>query len=188
MRVVLAGLIGGIVFFAWGAIAHMALPIGQMGMGQAGAGEDAVIAALHDHLGGEGVYAVPDLPPDKMGDAAAVKAYADKAKASPYAFVIYQPIGRDMTDMGGNLVVQAISDIVSAIIVAWVLSLGALGFGKRLAASTLLGLFSFLTVSVPWWNWYRFPTAFTVGSLLEQVIGWALAGAAIAWWLGRGGR
>jgi hypothetical protein len=32
MRVFVAGLLGGIVFFAWGAIAHMALPIGQMGM------------------------------------------------------------------------------------------------------------------------------------------------------------
>jgi hypothetical protein len=30
-----------------------------------------------------------------------------------------------------------------------------------------------------------FPISFTVGALIEQVVGWLLAGAAIAWWLGR---
>jgi hypothetical protein len=187
MRVFVAGLLGGIVFFVWGAIAHMALPIGQMGMGMA-AHEEPVIAALKDNLPGEGVYMVPGLAPEKMSDEAAVKAYAEKAKANPYAFIVYQPTGKDGTDMGANLGVQAATDIGSALILAWVLSLAPLAFGRRVLASTALGLFSFLTVSAPWWNWYRFTNAFTLGSLLEQVVGWAIAGVAIAWWLGRGER
>jgi hypothetical protein len=187
MRALVAGLIGGIVFFVWGAVAHMALPIGEMGMKSATA-EDPVISALRDNLPGEGVYMVPGLAPEKMSDEAAVKAYSEKAKNNPNAFIIFQPTGRDGMNMGPQLAIQAVTDIVSAIIVAWVLSLGVTGFGRRVAASAALGLFSWLTVSAPWWNWYRFTTEFTVGSLLEQVIGWTLAGAAIAWWLGRGGR
>ena len=187
MRVFIAGLLGGIVFFAWGAIAHMALPIGEMGMREAKA-EDPVIAALRDNLPGEGVYMVPGLTPAQMSDAAAVKAYSQKAKSNPYAFIVYQPVGRDGTDMGAQLGIQAATDILSALVVAWVLSLGALGFGQRVAASAALGLFSWLTVSAPYWNWYRFTDAFTLGSLLEQVIGWLLAGVAIAWWLARGQR
>ena len=54
--------------------------------------------------------------------------------------------------------------------------------------ATALGLFSWLTLSVPYWNWYRFPLDFTMGSLLEQVRGWMLAGIAMAWWLGRRAR
>ena len=46
-------------------------------------------------------------------------------------------------------------------------------------------LFSWLSVMVPYWNWYRFPTSFTVAGLIEQVVGWLLAGAVMAWWLGR---
>ena len=42
-----------------------------------------------------------------------------------------------------------------------------------------LGLFSWLTVSLPYWNWYRFPLDFTVGSLIEQVVGWLIAGAIV---------
>lgn len=187
MRILIAGLLGGVVFFLWGAVAHMALPIGQMGMKMA-ASEEPVLATLRDNLQGEGVYVVPGLAPDKVGDQAAVKHYSEKAKANPYAFVIYQPQGRDGMDMSANLVQQYASDTLSAMVVALVLALGAFGFGKRVLIATALGLFSWLTISVPYWNWYRFPLDFTLGSLLEQVVGWFLAGLAIAWWLGRGNR
>jgi hypothetical protein len=187
MRVLVAGFLGGIVFFAWGAVAHMALPIGDMGMRKATA-EDPVLASMRDNLGGPGVYIVPGLEPGKMPDDATAKAYSEKAKNNPYAFIVYQPEGRDMMNMGPQLGTQAFTDIFSAIILAWVLSLAPLAFGKRVMASAMLGLFSWLTVSAPWWNWYRFTDAFTLGSLLEQVIGWLVAGAAIAWWLGRGQR
>ena len=32
MRILIAGVIGGLVMFMWGAVAHMMLPIGEMGM------------------------------------------------------------------------------------------------------------------------------------------------------------
>jgi hypothetical protein len=187
MRVLIAGLLGGLVFFIWGALAHMALPIGEMGMKTATA-EEPVLAALRDNLPGEGVYVVPGLAPAQMSDEAAVKAYSARAKANPYAFVVYQPQGRDGMDMGGNLVKQYLSDTLSALVAAFVLALGAFGFGKRVLVAGALGLFSWLSISAPYWNWYRFPLDFTVGNLIEQVLGWLLAGAVMAWWLGRGGR
>jgi hypothetical protein len=184
MRALVAGVLGGIVFFIWGAVAHMVLPIGQMGMREASA-EDPVIAAMKDNLPGAGVYMVPGLSPQQMEDKAAVQAYSAKAKANPYAFIVYQPVGEDGTDMGDNLAKQAATDVLSGIVVAWVLSLGVVAFRRRVIAAAALGLFSWLTISAPYWNWYRFPTDFTVASLLEQVVGWLLAGVAIAWWLGR---
>ena len=187
MRVFITGLIGGIVFFLWGAIAHMALPIGEMGM-KGPADEAAVMAGLKQGLPSEGIYYLPYLAPDKMQDEAATAEYSGRAKANPYAFVVYQPQGSDPMDMGRNLGIQFVSDTLSAMVVAFVLALGALGFGRRVLVSAAIGLFSWLTVSVPYWNWYRFPLDFTVGNLIEQVVGWTLAGAAMAWWLGRTGR
>ena len=184
MRVFITGLIGGIVFFVWGAFAHMALPIGEMGM-KGPSDEAAVMAGLKQGLPSEGIYYLPYLSPAQMKDEAATKAYSAQAVSNPYAFVVYQPQGRDPMDMGRNLGIQFVSDTLSAMVVAFVLALGNLGFGRRVTVAAAVGLFSWLTVSVPYWNWYRFPTDFTVGNLLEQVIGWALAGAAMAWWLGR---
>ena len=50
MRIFIAGLIGGIVLFLWGVIAHVALPIGEMGM-KVASGQEAAIAALHASAG-----------------------------------------------------------------------------------------------------------------------------------------
>jgi hypothetical protein len=184
MRILISGVLGGLVFFFWGAVAHLALPIGGMGMKFA-APHEATLAAMKQDFQGEGVYVLPSLPEDKMGDETATKAFAPTATANPYAFVVYQPLGKDPSQMGDNLAKQWASDTLSALIVSFVLALGAFGFGKRVMVSTALGLFSWLTVSVPWWNWYRFPLDFTIGSFLEQVVGWLLAGVAMAWWLGR---
>lgn len=187
MRTLIAGLIGGIVFFLWAAVAHMLLPIGEMGM-QRPVSEEPILAVAKENMPAAGIYMVPGLSGEQMKDEAAVKAYSEKSKTNPYVFVVYQPQGRDGMDMGGNLVKQFISDTLSAIVVAFVLGLGAFGFSKRVFIATALGLFSWLTISVPYWNWYRFPLDFTLGALVEQVLGWLIAGAAMAWWLGRRGR
>lgn len=185
MRIAITGLIGGIVFFVWGAIAHMMLPIGTMGM-KLPTDQQATLSSIASTTQGAGVYMYPSIAPDKWNDEAAVKAFNDANKDSAYAFVIYQPGGNPAhANMAPNLIKQFVFDTLSALVVAFVLALGAFGFAKRVFIATALGAFSWLTVSVPYWNWYLFPTDFTVGNLLEQVLGWMLAGVAMAWWLGR---
>ena len=90
--------------------------------------------------------------------------------------------------MGPLLGKQFVTDFLSALLAAWVLALGAFGFGKRVLISAELGLFAWLVVSVPYWNWYLFPLDYTLGLLGKYVLGWALSGAVMAWWLGRGNR
>jgi hypothetical protein len=185
MRVLVTAILGGVVFFMWGAVAHMMLPIGEMGM-KLPTEQAATLSAIAPSTQGEGVYMYPSMDPAKWQDEAAVKAFVEANKGSPYAFLIYQPGGNPAhADMTPNLIRQFASDLLSAWVVAFVLALGAFGFAKRVFIATALGLFSWLTVSVPYWNWYLFPLDFTIGNLLEQVVGWALAGIAMAWWLGR---
>ena len=50
MRTIVAGLIGGIVLFLWGAIAHVVLPIGEMGM-KVASNQDAAMTALRPRYG-----------------------------------------------------------------------------------------------------------------------------------------
>lgn len=188
MRVLVAALMGGIVMFIWGAVAHMALGLGNAGMFQPAA-EDTVLASLHPGLGNQpGVYLLPSLSPERMHDKAAVDAYAAKSKVSPYAFVVYLPQGEDMTDMSGQLPRQWASDTLAALALAFVMGLAAFRFATRLGIALAAALFAWLSMLVPYWNWYRFPTSFTLAALVEQVVGWLLAGAVMAWWLGRAPR
>jgi hypothetical protein len=186
MRIAIAGLIGGIVFFVWGALAHMVLHLGDAGV-HYGSPYQGTLAALKADAAGGGLYMLPSVPREKMSDQAAVQALANETAGQGYAFVVYAPQGNPAsTDMGANLGKQLATDVASALVVAFVLSLGALRFGRRVLVAALLGVFAWLVVSVPYWNWYLFPLDYTLGLLGKFAFGWALAGAAIAWWLGRG--
>jgi len=188
MRILIAGIIGGIVMFMWGAVSHMMLPIGEMGM-KVPIEQASAITALGPTTQGSGVYMYPSPPKEDWQDEAKMKAFTESAKGQPYAFVIYQPGGNPVNEsMTPALIKQFGSDTLAAIIAAWVLALGTFGFGKRVLIVGTLGLFAWLAISVPYWNWYQFPMDFTIGNLLEQVIGWLLSGSAMAWWLGRGER
>jgi len=177
---------GGIVMFIWGAVAHMALGLGDVGMRQPVA-EDAVLGSLRPGLGEQaGVFVLPSVDPAKMHDKTVMDAYSTKAKASPYALVVYMPQGDDLSDMSGTLPRQWASDTLSALALAFLMGLAAFSFMTRLSIALAAAVFAWLSTLVPYWNWYRFPTNFTLAALIEQVIGWLLAGAVMAWWLGRG--
>lgn len=187
MRIVTAALVGGIVLFVWGFIANTLLPLGMMGHERPVA-EDPVLEALAANMSREGVYLLPGLAPEQYGDEAALAAYGEKSAASPYAFVIYQPQGRNGLEMVKPLGIQLVSTIVASGMLAWVLVLVAGGFVRKVAVATVMGGFAWVVVALPWWNWYRFPAEFVLGSLVQQVVGWFLAGLAVAWILGRGRR
>ncbi len=185
MRVVIAGIIGGLVIFLWSAFAHMALPLGEVGF-KVPAQQDAVLGALAQSVAGEGVYMYPSMPMEQWRDEAATSAFQQQSKGKPYAFVVYQPGGNPVNQsMTPNLVKQFGNDVLAGLVAAWILAIGALGFRRRVLVAGALGLFSWLAISLPYWNWYLFPMDFTLAALIERVAGWLLAGAAMAWWLGR---
>ena len=61
MRIVLAGVLGGIVMFVWTSIAHMALPLGEAGIGEI-PNESVVLSAMQSSIGEKtGLYIFPGL-------------------------------------------------------------------------------------------------------------------------------
>jgi len=185
MRIVIAGIIGGLVIFLWSAIAHMALPIGEAGF-KVPTQQEAVLQALSQSVAGEGVYMYPSMPMEQWNDETASAAFDQQSRGKPYAFVVYQPGGNPVNQsMTPNLIKQLITDILAALVAACILALSAWSFRRRVLVAGALGLFAWLAISLPQWNWYMFPMNFTLAALIEQVVGWLLAGAAMAWWLGR---
>ena len=149
MRIVVAGLVGGLAMFLWGAVSHMLLPIGEAGHRTA-TQQQVVLDALARSTSGEGVYMYPGIAPERINDAAAMQAFAEESRGKPYAFVVYQPGGNPVNQsMAPSLVTQWITDTVAALIVAWILALGAWGFGRRVLVAGALGSFSALTISLP---------------------------------------
>jgi hypothetical protein len=185
MRILVAAIFGGIVMFLWGAIAHMVLGLGNPGIHQP-IHEDVVLSSLHEGLGDTpGVYILPSFDPKQWSDQAARAEYAQKARSSPYAWVVYLPQGEDMTDMHRQLPRQWASDTLGSLALAGMMGLLAAGFLRRLGLAAIAAVFAWLSTLVPYWTWYRFPEPLVWAALLEQLIGWLLAGAVMAWWIGR---
>ncbi len=184
MRVAIAGLMAGIALFIWGALAHTVLPLGEVGV-KPPSNEDVVLSALREGLPAAGVYILPYVDAQQMSDEAAMKTWVSKSLANPYAMVIYQPQGRDNSQMGSLLGVQLGTDMLSGFALAWVLSLLTAGFGQRVCASMLIGLMGWLAISAPYANWYRFPMDATLALMVEELVGFLIAGLVAARWLGR---
>lgn len=184
MRIGTAALLGAIVIFVWQFVSHTLLPIGEMGF-RLPQNEDVVLQAVTTGLPQSGIYALPHIDPAKMGDESTMNAWIEKEKVSPYAFVVVAAPNPDAGSMSRELGTQFVSNLIAALLAAWLLAATAWGFGARVLGAAAFGVFGWLANIVPQWNWYRFPGDFLLGNLIDQAIGWTLAGIAIAWWLGR---
>lgn len=184
-RIVLAALLGGLTMFVWEFVAHMALPLGETGMVIAPEpAQDAALNALRDNLREEGVYLLPGMTPEQWNDEAAAEAFSVAAANKPYAFVVYQPQGRhSMAAFPVSLGWQLLTDVLAALVVAWIVSLTVATFATRVFAAGAMGFFAWLVSAAPQWNWYRFPMDFTFVQLVMLLVGWLLAGVVIAWML-----
>lgn len=105
-----------------------------------------------------------------------------KWEQGPSGFLVFHPNG--MPGMSAKtLFIELASNIAAALIAAYLLAQALVslpGLGSRVLFVTLIGVIPFLAISVSYWNWYGFPASFTFGELIEQGVGFALAGVAMA--------
>lgn len=175
-KILVGGILGGILLFAWGAVVHMFLtPDGQSI--KPCPGREAVLATLQANVTEPGVYAFGTLEPGTAGTT--MKEYDEKRIAGPHGLLVYQPAG--MVEMGVKTFgVELGSNVLAALLVAFAVRGSAGGFAGRLAAAICFGAVTWLSISVSQWNWYEFSWEFVKVDLVDQVGGWFLAGLAIA--------
>lgn len=177
IRAILAGVLGGAVMFIWGAVSHMVLPIGEMGVRSLPPGAD-IVPAMKQSIHERGFYFFPPMP---EGDAseAAKKAWEEQLRQGPQGVVIYDPSGSGMITPQ-QLGTEYASSAVAALLAAIILGSVAGSWLRRTMMATLIGVTGWASIVVSYWTWYRFPDAFAIGQLLDQGIGWLLSGAILA--------
>ncbi len=93
--------------------------------------------------------------------------------------LIYSPTGKEPMPPS-TLLIELFTDIVAAFIAAFLLGKMSGTFRSRVTAVMLMGLFAWVAISWPYWNWYEFPASFTIAEGIDQVVGWLFAGLAMA--------
>jgi hypothetical protein len=171
-KLILGGVLGGLVYFVWGFIAWTLIPWHHATLRTFIDGE-AVVSAINANTQGRGVY----LYPSESEDQAALEA---KMARGPFLFVSVDD--RGMASMTRPLVTAILIQILCALLVTWLLlQTSGLAYGRRVTFVTVLGLVAGLLCFLPSWNWFGFSTGYTVVSILDLTIGSLLAGLAIAW-------
>src|SRR5215472_4945257 len=152
MRILLAGVLGGIAMFVWTSIAHMALPLGEAGINEI-PNESAVLGAMHTSLGDNaGLYIFPGLGVGKNASREekneAMKQMQQRITANPSGILMYHPYhppGRQFA-FGKSLAVEFSTQVLQAILVIWLLAqTGIASFAGRVGFVLIAGLLASLT-------------------------------------------
>jgi len=180
MRVLLAGVLGGIVIFIWTSIAHMALPLGEAGITEI-PNESAVLSAMHGNIGDKtGLYIFPGLGVAKDATREqknqAMKGMQQRIAANPSGILMYHPPGRQFA-FGKSLAIEFATELLEAILVVWLLAQTRIAtFGGRLRLVLVAGTLAAITTNISYWNWYGFPGVYTASYVLIEIIGFFLVG------------
>jgi len=178
-KILLSGILGGLVAFIWSAIAHMNPVTGMLGWSMMSEkDEDAVIAALKSNLQQPGLYFLPGG--DMMHQTKEQKAaWTAKLKAGPVGLLLYDPNGREPM-APKQLVIEFLATVLCGLIAASILSATVGSLRCRATMVAMMGLFTWLAISISQWNWYAFPFSFITLDTIDQVIGWLLTGFLMA--------
>jgi hypothetical protein len=184
MRILLAGVLGGIGMFIWTSIAHMALPLGEAGINEI-PNESAVLNAMQSSMGETtGLYIFPGLGVGKDATreekSEAMKQMQQKIAANPSGILMYHPPGRQFA-FGKSLALEFSTEVLQAILVIWLLAQTRIdSFAGRVGFVLIAGVLAAITTNVSYWNWFGFPGVYTASYILIEIVGFALVGVIAA--------
>ena len=180
MRILLAGILGGIVMFVWTSITHMALPLGEAGINEI-PNESAVLSAMQSSIGDKtGLYIFPGLGvgtnATREEKSEAMKQMQQRIAANPSGILMYHSPRpsvriwqiaryriqhRSAPSNSGNLA-QTRSG----------------SFAGRVGFVLIAGILAAITTNVSYWNWYGFPGVYIGSYMLIEIVGFVLVGVA----------
>jgi uncharacterized membrane protein YkgB len=183
MKILLAGILGGVAMFIWSFIAHDLLPLGEIGMRQF-RDEGPMLDAMKTNLGdAEGLYhfpghrAGPNATRQEKEDA--MKRAMEKAATGPSGILLYHPTRQ--FSFGKLLGVEFATELVEAILVVFLLAQTTIAsFAGRVGFVLLAGILAAIATNVSYANWYGFPCLYTVSHMFVQVIGFLCVGIVAA--------
>jgi len=182
-RVLIAGLLGGVAMFIWSAIAHMFLPLGEVGVSEI-PNEPAVLSAMQANMGTQAGFYI--FPGTGLGKSASKqeREEAMRRMAADYSnhssgILVYHPPGQSFT-FSKYLGIEFLAEVLESIVAVFLLAQTRLaGFGARVGFVTAAGFLAAFATNISYWNWYGFPTDYTATYMFTQVVSFLCAGLVI---------
>jgi len=187
-RIILAGIVGGIVMFIWNFVAHELLPLGEMGV-RLIPNEDAVTSVLQTNLGDtSGFYVFPSggLTPGATREQkeAAMKKAEEQMAAGAGGVLIYRP--KRIFNFPKRLGIEFATEMIESLLAVFLLAQTRItSFGGKVGFILTAGILAAIATNVPYANWYGFPKTFTLAQMIMMVVSFLLVGIVAALVLGK---
>ena len=178
MRIIIAGIVGGIVMFLWGGLWHEQLPFGFTGL-RSIPNQEAVVSSMKTNLPEAGMYIFPGfgLPDDApfAQKKASMQKLEQNPPVGPQGVLVYSPVTRPLS--AKQLVTECLTDILQALLAVFLLVQARLRrYSSRVGFVIVAGLLASVTTNIAFWNWYGFPGSFIVANVAYLVVGYLLVG------------
>ncbi|HEY1751659.1 MAG TPA: hypothetical protein VGG29_10360 [Caulobacteraceae bacterium] len=171
MRILIAGILGGVAMYIWASAAHLS-PLATVGAHPV-PNQGLVTAGLQLSLGDKGGVYIFGAAPAAKGSA-----------AGPAGMIAYDPHGAAAGPQPRQLVTELVLELVEAVLLAFALAAVA-GFGRRVGIAVLVGLIAAITTNASYWNWYGFGLDYTLANGFIELVKYVVAGVVAAAVMGR---
>ena len=174
-RTFLAGFLGAVAMFMWMFIAHVITPLGMTGIKEV-PNEQGVLTAMSSTIGATpGLYMYPALgvsPSAPMAERnAAMKEYEKKLASTPSGILLYKPAGAKGME-GRQLVIEFLKELVMSLILVSLLAQTRItSFTGKVGFITAAGVVAAISTNISYWNWFGFPTDYTMAYMTIDLVG-----------------
>ena len=181
LRKLLAGVLGGLAFFAWSSIAHVATGLAQTGV-QELPNEQAVLNTLKSNISADGFYFFPGSGVPNASHSQQMAALSERAKtySGPVGIMIVHPSG-SLALNPMQLLTEVATTIVQVLLAVFLLSqTGLSSFAARWRFMTVAGVLAAISTNVSYWTFYGFPGNYTLAYICIIAMGFVFAGLVVA--------
>lgn len=181
--VLIGGLFGGLAMFVWGAVSWMVLPWHDATI-EKFSNEYIVARDVTRFAPESGIYILPNTHkfPDGMSEADREKAMDSgmkKMKQGPFLFVSVSLDGADPEDPKA-FIISILINVAAACLIAWlILQSKFTSYADRMKFVAVAGVLIAILATLPMWNWWKFPAAYTLVNFVDIVITVVIAGLVI---------
>lgn len=182
VRKLLAGVLGGLAFFAWSTLAHVLLPLGDAGVKEM-PNDQTIMASMKANLPDRGLYLFPGsgLPATATRSErnAAMGQQFQKIATGPSGLLMYHPV-RDVS-FPRMMVTELCTNILQVLLAVFLLGQTRLwSFAARWWFVSTAGILAAISTNVSYWNWYGFPWQYSLGYAFTIAVGFVFAGLVAA--------
>jgi hypothetical protein len=180
-KIIIGSLVGAVLLFGWQTLSWMVLGIHDKAFKYTPA-QDSLISVISNNLKEEGQYVMPNVPTNATQKE--MEECMQKNDGKPWAVVSYHKT-RNM-DMTMPIILGFLICLVCIVICCLVIKrLENKSFNGILGTSLCFGIVCFLFASYMGHNWMQTSWDVLTGDLIDDLVGWTLAGTWLGWWYSR---